>query len=369
MSMSDLDNKSNELLNRFFELNRRIIGVEDIEIAANALLDEIYKIAPVPMAIFRVSAEGHLSFIQGKGFSNDKLFNLKLLEWLEGLVDSAIDKGEALFITDGQPEWNFEKECPFKSFMLIPLDSNRRIEAILGLADYNGQFLSSDMEISLRLLANPLIAEMVSLDIYSQLEGLFLSTVKALASAVDAKHPYTRGHSERVTRYAVAIGEKMDFGKKEIKSLRLSALLHDVGKIGISENVLDKHGKLNDNEYKQIKEHPIIGAKIVGQISNSEKIVPGILEHHERYDGKGYPYGKKGRDISLFGRIIAVADTFDAMTSTRSYRKALPFQVAIEEIVDKSGNQFDPSVVKAFVKAFEEQKDIWQRENIIESTG
>ncbi len=361
----DIDN----MLDRFFKVSKEIIGVEHIEKACALLLDELYLTAPVVMGVFKVDEEGHFSFLQGKGFSNDKLFNLKLLEWWERLLNAAIIDKTAVFIKKGEDGWIFDDENPFAAFMLLPLESSRRVEAVLAFADYNGQFLRKDLELQLRLLSNPLIAEIVSLDIYGQLEELFLSTVRALASAVDAKHPYTRGHSERVTRYSVAIAEKLELGRKDIKNLKLSALLHDVGKIGISEAVLDKHGHLDDKEYTMIKEHPVIGAKIVGQISNSSDIVPGILDHHERYNGNGYPNGKKGKEISLFGRIIAVADAFDAMTSTRSYRKALPFQIAIEEIVDKSGEQFDPSAVKAFVSAYKEQKDIWQRENIIESTN
>ena len=360
---------SSILLDKFFGLGKRIVGLEDIDKAASILLDELYSFIPVVMALFRVKDDGHVSFLRGRGFSNDKMFNLMLLEWWEDLSAISVERASVLYVKKGDQLWNFDDTCPFSSFMIVPLESSRRVEAVVALADYDGRMLNADCEPIVRALSFPLIAEIVSADIYSRLEELFLSTVKALASAVDAKHPYTRGHSERVTRYAVAIAEEMGLDVKEVKALRLSALLHDVGKIGISEAVLDKNGKLNDDEYQAIREHPVIGARIVGQISNSEDIVPGILDHHERYDGKGYPSGKKGREISLFGRIIAVADTFDAMTSTRSYRKALPFQIVIEEIVNESGEQFDPSVVKAFVDAYEKQKEIWKRENIIESAG
>ncbi len=341
-------------------LAQKIIGAQETEKSADLLAREIAEQYDLPyIAIFSVSTKGNPSLVYGYGLGGDELVNIKLLSMWEEVAYRVVYTGEAVFETD--------RDDLLKEILGIPLITYRGLRGVIVLASEKTGKLTKDMWKKIAVLSLPLTAELVSAELYGQLEDLFLSTVLALASAVDAKHPYTRGHSERVTRYATAIGKQMGLSNQEMKNLRLSALLHDVGKIGISESVLDKNGKLTEEEYAKIKEHPVIGAEIVGKIANSSAIVPGILEHHERYDGKGYPHGKKGEEISLFGRIIAIADTFDAMTSTRSYRKALPFQVAVEEIVYNAGYQFDPKIVKYFVQAYEKDKDIWQRENIIYS--
>jgi putative nucleotidyltransferase with HDIG domain len=182
---------------------------------------------------------------------------------------------------------------------------------------------------------------------------MFFSTVWSLASAVDAKDAYTHGHSQRVAKYSSTLGRALGFDDREIERLELSAILHDVGKIGVPEAILNKPDRLTAAEMAVMRTHPEKGAEILSTIRAMRDIVPGVLHHHERFDGCGYPSGLKGENIPLQARIILISDTFDAMTSTRPYRKALPVQAAIDEIRKCSGTQFDPRLAEVFVDLVE----------------
>lgn len=180
---------------------------------------------------------------------------------------------------------------------------------------------------------------------------LFLGSIKMLAAAIDEKDPYTRGHSGRVAKYSVFIGKELGLDEKELDRLRISALLHDVGKIGVDDQVLKKPGKLTDEEFELMKQHPVKGANIMRPVAQLKEMLPGIELHHEFLNGKGYPYGLKGDEIPLMARIIAVADTFDAMTTNRPYQTAMEQDYAIERIRSLAGSKFDPRIVSAIESA------------------
>jgi HD-GYP domain-containing protein (c-di-GMP phosphodiesterase class II) len=182
---------------------------------------------------------------------------------------------------------------------------------------------------------------------------LFIGTVKALAAAIDGKDPYTRGHSERVARFSLAIGESLGLPDDEMEKLRISALLHDVGKIAIEDNILKKPAALTPEEFEVMKQHPQKGFKIMSQIPAMKDFLPGMYMHHEMMDGKGYPQGLKGDDIPMQARIVSVADTFDAMTTDRPYQKGMSLEDAIERIKTFVGTRYDPKVVDALVAACE----------------
>jgi len=171
-----------------------------------------------------------------------------------------------------------------------------------------------------------------------------------LVSALELKDSHTRGHSESVTRYAVALAKKLKLFPQEIESIEVAAILHDVGKIGVQESILNKPGKLNNEEWKEMKRHPEFSYKILKEVNFPWEIKPVIYAHHERYNGKGYPARLKGEKIPLGARILAVADTFAAMTSDRAYRKGLSKEMAIEELKRVAGTQLDPELVKVFVE-------------------
>jgi len=180
---------------------------------------------------------------------------------------------------------------------------------------------------------------------------LFLGTVKGLAAAIDGKDPYTRGHSERVSRISVAIAQRLGLPDDECEKIRISALLHDVGKIAIDDSILKKPAALTDDEYTIMKTHPQKGYKIMSQIQAMKEFLPGMYMHHEMVNGEGYPQGLKGDEIPLMGKIVAVADTFDAMTTDRPYQLAMNFEEAIKRIQSFVGTRYDPGVVSAFAEA------------------
>lgn len=182
-----------------------------------------------------------------------------------------------------------------------------------------------------------------------QLEKAYLESIETLRYTVEAKDRYTHGHSDRVSAYSVLIGQKLGLSQKDIQTLKIGGLFHDIGKIGISDSILLKNGKLTDKEYSEIKNHPIIGRNILSNAAIFEEIIPIVLYHHERYDGKGYPYGLSDQSIPFLARIISVADAFDAMTSRRSYRGELDLEYVKNEIRSKSGTQFDPIIATTFL--------------------
>ena len=185
---------------------------------------------------------------------------------------------------------------------------------------------------------------------YEQLNLAFYSTVRALSDAVDARDSYTAGHSSRVMNYSELIGKAMNMSEEQLERLKLSALLHDIGKVGIEDSVLLKPNRLTVEEFNVIKTHPDIGINILENIAAFHDLLPSIRHHHERYDGKGYPSQLKAGDIPYDARIIAIADSFDAMTSDRPYKVSLDFDEAIQEIINNSGTQFDPEIAASFVE-------------------
>jgi HD-GYP domain-containing protein (c-di-GMP phosphodiesterase class II) len=180
---------------------------------------------------------------------------------------------------------------------------------------------------------------------------LFINSVRMLAAAIDAKDPYTRGHSERVARYSIAIGKHLRMTAADMRNLRISALLHDVGKIGIDDRILRKPGALSDEEFEIMKTHPAKGAAIMSGVAQLIDIIPGMKYHHERWNGGGYPDNLKGEEIPMQARIVAVADTFDAMTTNRPYQKAMDIAYVVQKIRELAGNRYDPVVVEAFAAA------------------
>lgn len=182
---------------------------------------------------------------------------------------------------------------------------------------------------------------------------LFLGSIRMLAAAIDEKDPYTRGHSGRVAKYSIIIGEYMNLDTEELDRLRISALLHDVGKIGVDDRVLKKPGKLTDEEFELMKQHPTKGANIMRPVAQLKDMLPGIELHHERMDGAGYPHGLTGDQIPMMARIIAVADTFDAITTNRPYQTAMDIQFARDRIHSLAISKFDPQVVAALEASIE----------------
>ncbi|MEW6007708.1 MAG: GAF domain-containing protein [bacterium] len=279
-----------------------------------------------------------------------------------GIAGYVAEKGEPLIVPDCSKDPMFFKDADEKSgfktrsILCVPLRiKDRTIGVAEAINKIGGTFVDEDIEL-FEAIALQIAIALENASLYKDLEDLFISTVTSLAATIDAKDPYTHGHSQRVCEYSFAIGKEMGLLEDEIKELKLSALLHDIGKIGIDEKILRKPAKLTDDEFLEIKKHPGTGANIIDHIKKLKDICPSIRHHHERFSGGGYPDGLKGENIPLFSRIIAVADTYDAMTSDRPYRKGLEPEVALAEIERCKGSQFDEKCADSFILAYKEGK-------------
>jgi putative nucleotidyltransferase with HDIG domain len=233
--------------------------------------------------------------------------------------------------------------------LAVPLQRQDQILGCLFALDKEeGEFDSVDTKL-LNSIANESAIYLENAMLFEDVHGLMMGLLHSLTSAVDAKDAYTCGHSERVALVSRHLAQQMGLTDRDVEQVYMAGLLHDVGKIGVPEAVLQKTGKLTVEEFEQMKRHPQIGARILQDIKQMREIIPGVLHHHERYDGKGYPSGLAGEKIPLMGRIICLSDCFDAMTSNRTYRKALPLEVALTEIRRCSGTQFDPRLTEHFL--------------------
>jgi HD-GYP domain-containing protein (c-di-GMP phosphodiesterase class II) len=223
--------------------------------------------------------------------------------------------------------------------------------------EFNPEFGSS--EATLLSAASAMLATHISnSDLFYRNKRLLANVVRALVSAIEAKDAYTCGHSERVALYGQCLAKRLGYSDDDLQRLYLSGLLHDIGKIGISDAVLTKPGKLTDEEFDEIKRHPRQGWHILQGLEELESIMPGVVFHHERIDGKGYPDGLAGEEIPIDGRLLAVADAFDAMTSDRPYRKGMSIEKAFSILLDGAGTQWDPELVQAFVGGIDEIKAV-----------
>lgn len=231
----------------------------------------------------------------------------------------------------------------------IPLLGGEGIFGVIILGNIGSQLLQDDFSL-LQILAGQSAIALERVRMYDELEDNYLATLKALAFSIEAKDPYTRGHSERVTKLSIVIGEKMGLTDRELINLKYGGLLHDIGKIGISEIILNKPGSLTIPEYQAIQKHPVIGEEIVSPVAFLGGTLPLIRNHHERFDGLGYPDRLKAELLPLIVRILTVCDAFDAMHSDRPYRRALSLRECKNELVDKSGTQFDPAVVTTLLR-------------------
>ncbi|MEE8359805.1 MAG: HD-GYP domain-containing protein [Candidatus Omnitrophota bacterium] len=322
-------------------------------------------------SLFLIDDTGkHLMLVAAKGFTRNEMHNIAILGSWERINYRVAKSKKPVVVNNIHTHPIFRKEklpfskknIPLNSFISVPLIAKKKIIGVLivsNKAGHRNTFTKDDQKL-LMALANHVSIALLNAKLYKNLENLFLSTVTSLANAVDAKDPYTHGHSERVMKYSVAIAEKMKQPKSFIRRLKLSSLLHDVGKIGIKDHILGKTDRLTEEEVKTIREHPQIGVNIVSSIIGSEQIVRGIADHHEWVNGAGYPKRVKDKEISQEGKIIAVADAFDALTTNRPYQKKFSNKGACIEIAQSSGTQFDPEVIKAFLRSFSENNRFWE---------
>jgi len=366
-----LDSKKEDYLAEIRELNRKLSEklvemttlYETAKLTSSSLdLDEMLS-SVCNSAIKILNAEtGSLMLFDSKG----EVLTIKRAHGLneEIIKKTRIKKGETivgLVAQSGKPliihgrtdisQIKGRKKYEKVNSICVPLKTKKGVIGVINLNRKRGA--KSFTEDNLKLLftmANNVASAIENAGMYQNLHKSYLGIIRALVAALELKDTYTRGHSEGVTIYAVALAKKLKLSPQEIESIEVAAILHDIGKIGIPEDILNKPGKLNDEEWKEVKQHPEFSYKIIKDVDFPWKIKPLIYAHHERYNGKGYPSGLKREEIPLGARVIAVADSFAAMTSDRAYRKGLSKEVAIEELKRVAGTQLDPVFVKVFVE-------------------
>ncbi len=231
------------------------------------------------------------------------------------------------------------------NLVAVPLTAGDLYMGMVLTADkVGGEFDSSDLKL-IHSVAVQAAVFLANHHLYGEVQGLLMGVLHVLTASIDAKDPYTCGHSQRVAMISRKLGEMCGFDRQRVENLYLAGLLHDIGKIGVPESVLCKPGKLSNEEFDMMRRHPVIGANILSNIRQIQTVMPGVLYHHERIDGRGYPEGLAGDELPMEGRIVGLADSFDAMTSSRTYRNAMPLESVIAEIMRCSGTQFDPVLV------------------------
>jgi HD-GYP domain-containing protein (c-di-GMP phosphodiesterase class II) len=315
----------------------------DCEVASLLLVDE---------------KSNELYFEVALGTKGDQVKEIRL-KMGEGIAGWVAQNNRALVIddvkTDPRHSTRADDHSKFvtRNMICVPMSVKGNVIGVLEAINKldHGLFSNGDLSILLSL-ANEVAIAVDNARLYDELRETFYQTAGALAGAIEKRDPYTGDHTRRVMRYSMAIGRRLALSPEERENLMLAAILHDIGKIGVEDSVLRKESRLDDEEYEKIAMHPQIGVDILGHIKKLGGVVPGMKSHHERYDGTGYPEHLKGNDIPLIARIIAVADTFDAMTSDRPYRKAKSDQEAIDELVNNAATQFDGDVVEAFIASY-----------------
>lgn len=267
---------------------------------------------------------------------------------------------DALLLEQGQRGLRFFEETPelpLSSLTAVPLRIKNRMIGFVAVASFTRtkRFDEGQRKL-LSIIGSRAAAAIENARLYEDLQATFQQTIEGLAKAIDKMDRYTAGHSDRVAIYAVMLAIELGLPPHEVEIVRQSALMHDIGKIGCVLN-LNKPGKLTNDEYEVFKRHPVYGRDILDPIKFLHPLIPGVHLHHERWDGRGYPLRMRGNEIPVMARIIAVADTYDAMTSDRSYRRALPHEVAVAEIERCSGSQFDPEIAASFTGNLEDWRE------------
>jgi HD-GYP domain-containing protein (c-di-GMP phosphodiesterase class II) len=282
------------------------------------------------------------------------------LNFGEGIAGWVAQHGKPLIVNSPERDRRFFKgvdertEFKTRNIICVPVRVKEKIVGVLEAVNKQdrGKFNKEDLSL-LTSLADQVAVALDNSRLYQELEEMFFQMADSFADAIEKRDPYTGGHTRRVTLYSEAIAKYLPLEPLERKWLKITSVLHDIGKIGIEDYILKKPDRLNPEEFEVIKRHSEIGAKIVEHIRQLKEIIPGVKYHHEQVDGKGYPDGLMGEDIPRLARIVAVADTYDALTTDRPYRKAMGREAAVEEMKRCSGTQLDKEVVKAFIQAYE----------------
>jgi len=338
-----------------YKANQIISSEQDLSKIFDRVMDQIFNLVPAHngVILLRDEKSGNLVAKYTKSDGGEAPIS-------STIVARAFDNGEAIITFDAADDSRFESGASIiaqniSSAMCTPLThQDERLGVIyVDTRGTTNAFVKGDLEL-LVALAGPAAIAIRNAQYLQRLERSYQDTLNAIANSVEMRDHYTVGHTWRVTNFAVEVAKKLGWSEEKLQDCKMGGVLHDVGKIAVDDSILRKPGKLSKDEFAKMKIHPERGARMLRDIERLKPLIPYCLYHHERFDGKGYPFGLAGENIPLEGRVIAVADAFDAMTSNRPYRKALDPAEAIEEIKTCKGTQFDPAVADAIIACYEE---------------
>lgn len=365
---AELDATIVELSNKYEEL----VLLYDMSESLGSL-QQVYQLTDLILqkAVEHSNADNAILFMMDKGKGILAIKGVYGIDWLErdkyivrighGLVGKVALNGQPV-IQNNLKGVGIRNKRPITALLCVPLKVKDEVIGVISVAHARVEksFTSVEQKL-LSTLASQAAIALENARLYQETKKMFLSIIGALAATIDAKDPYTHGHSRRVTYYGMLIAEAIGGTPDFIETVKLAGLLHDIGKIGIPESILGKKDQLSNGEYKAMMDHTVIGARILGHIDALKHVIPAIKHHHERFGGGGYPDGLKHDAIPIAARILSIADSFDAITTDRPYRKGLSFEEAIRELETNRGVQFDPELVKVFSevrKKITEHKDI-----------
>lgn len=343
-----------------YKLGSIINSIQDVTELLNVLADKLIEVLQPDRVVLMLFGNGRGKIVNKVIRTGGAPMNIgaDIGDISMSMVHEVLTEGMAILSYDALADSRFrEKQSVIlnriRSAMCTPIMGK---DTALGViyADTNtvsGRFTEQDLQL-LSIIGNQAGIAIQNVKLYEDMDDLFTGSLKTLVATIEAKDSVTSGHSVRVTVFSQAIARELGLGKEGMRILKIAALLHDIGKVGVPESILGKPAPLSENEFVRMREHPTRGAEIIENIKNVEEVVTAVRHHHERYDGAGIPDGLKGNNIPLISRILAVADTFDAMTFDRPYRKGVAMEKVVKEIQRCSGTQFDPRVVDAFLQAY-----------------
>lgn len=360
-SMASQLGKQFKALATMGEIDRAILSVLDTEKIVSTLVARVGEVFPcknMSIAVLDPGSTDTARVYIGEDSSKKEKF-AETVKIIPEEMQTLVENPDHLLITldENLPQYLSPlAKRGIKSFLVLPLFLKEGLAGIISLGYIKQPKFSKEDLDNARRLANQVAVAFSNARLIEQLSELNWGTLRALARTIDAKSPWTAGHSERSTQLAIKIGEAMGLSQEELDDIRRAGLLHDIGKLGIPPEILDKAGNLTSEEEELMRKHPSLGARILEPIAAYSQAIPIVLQHHEFFDGTGYPNGLMGEAICLGARIFIVADTHDALISDRPYRKALDRKNAIKYIKDGAGTKFDPDVVKAYLQVMTEEK-------------
>jgi HD-GYP domain-containing protein (c-di-GMP phosphodiesterase class II) len=342
-------------LRTLHDLSKVIDSTLDVESVIGTILEKTSSFMRVDRVLLLLldRKEKVLTVRSFSGFKEED-FPLRRFSNVISFEHCIVRKGAVINMREvlpGEDYWRVVSLMPFLGEMVFaPLEVRGEEYGLLGVADRGRDLSEVDLEMFCAMASHAAVA-IENARLYNRIKFAFEHTAEALAEAINSRDPYTGGHTRRVAKYSIRVADRMGLAKVEKDELKLSAILHDIGKIGVDDAILRKGGALTEEEDLLMRKHPEIGSRILGHVEEMKGVIPGVLHHHEWFDGSGYPGGLKGDGIPLQARIIAVVDAFDALTTDRPYKKAIDTTAALEKLARNAGTQFDPRMVDALCRS------------------